>query len=851
MAKLDKYQGKRNFDITPEPAGTAASPGNGEAGGLFVVHKHAASHLHYDLRLEHEGVLESWAVPKGPSTKAGEKRLAIHVEDHPLEYGEFEGTISKDEYGGGTVMLWDRGHWHQTRRSKGRIDFELEGHKLRGAWTLTRMGSGKGSNGKDQWLLIKRSDGKTPPAGLAPVARDRSVATYRTMKQIERGEKPARQQEPPAPSLTVEDVKGARAAELPDSPRPQLAILADAVPEGGGWIHEIKFDGYRIMAAMKNGRVRLISRNGKDWTERFPEIAGELAKLPAETALLDGEVVALARDGTSSFRALQEALSARRTGTLVYQAFDLVHLDGHDLTEAALLDRKRVLADLMERAGFVGSASVRYTDHLAGQGDALYQRACGLGLEGIICKREDARYRQRRNRQWLKVKCSRHEELLIAGFTDPGGARKGFGALLLGAWDQRGRLIYAGKVGTGFSDRQLTDLRRQLDKLEMDECLLHDCPEGKGAHWVRPQLVAEVEFTEWTRDGMLRHPAFRGLREDKNPQEIRMPREARQASQAEGSRTRSNRKAASNGTSDESRVAGVRLTHPDRVLFPEQGATKLALASYYEEVADWILPQLRRRPLALLRCPQGRAKQCFFQKHPGQAMADDIPKVKIREKEGHAIYLYVEELKDLIHLVQAGTLELHVWGSRVDDLEHPDILVFDLDPGEDVDWRAVIQEARDLRQRLTDLGLTSFVRTTGGKGLHLVVPLKPSLDWDAVKAFCRGVAQAHARDNSSRVTANMSKAKRKGRIFLDYLRNGRGATAVCSYSTRARVGAPVAVPVRWDELSPALVSDRYDVDNLRRRLTALKSDPWQGFDKARRPLTNKMLEAVGVREGNR
>jgi bifunctional non-homologous end joining protein LigD len=882
LAPLEEYQKKRDFKRTPEPAGDgkpaagAASSGD----GVFVIHKHAARRLHYDLRLEHDGVLESWAVPKGPSLKPGEKRLAVKVEDHPLEYGDFEGVIPSGEYGAGTVMLWDRGRWRASKRSDGHLDFELEGHKLRGAWTLIRTSGGaSGRNGQDKndnWLLIKRRERrKQPPSELEALPEDASVATGRTMEQIaadrsrvwsgrsENGSAPAALPDP-------ERLAGHVRARMPQSLQPQLATLTDKAPAGDDWIHEIKFDGYRILAHVEDGRVRLASRNGKDWTDRFPEMATLLANLPAAAALIDGEMVAMTSEGVSSFGHLQEALSSGRTAALYYQAFDLLHLDGFDLTAVGQLERKRALARLLETAGFVGSARIRYTDHIAGKGPEFYERACRLRLEGIICKRADARYTPGRNKHWLKVKCTRHEELVVGGYTEPAGARSGFGALLLGFYHEQ-RLTYAGRVGTGFSDRQLRALHRQLRAIEIADPPFDPAPAGRGVHWVKPELVAEVEFTEWTRDGLLRHPTFRGLREDKHPKEIVMERPTQ--TPAQPARTQPARAKPAGATAAQKkplraqatpepdaleprvaaapdRVAGVRLTNPDRVLYPEQGITKLDLARYYEEIADWILPQLRGRPLSLLRCPQGRGQVCFFQKHPQQAMASHIPRVRIREKSGTKTYLYVQTVADLIALVQAGTLELHVWGSRVDDLERPDMVVFDLDPAPELSWAETVRTARDLRDRLGALGLETFVRTTGGKGLHVVTPLTPERDWEDVKAFSHGVARALAQDEPQRFTTNMSKAKRRGRIFLDYLRNGRGATAIASYSTRAREDAPVAVPVRWDELSGALSGDRYNVSNVRRRLTALRGDPWEDFDAARRPITATMLKAVGAQRSN-
>lgn len=841
MAQLDAYKRKRDFKRTPEPAGASVRrrAGGKKPGNAFVVHKHAARQLHFDLRLENNGVLESWAVPKGPSVETGVKRLAVQVEDHPIAYGDFEGTIPKKEYGGGTIMIWDRGEWTETHRSDGRIDFILAGSRLSGSWTLTRIGK-TDRKGRDNWLLIKRSDPQAsnsmPPAD---VAMDRSVVTGRTMAQIAQGVVPAEAKE----SRPERAATGARArprrTRVPRRLKPQLATLVDAVPTGPEWLHEIKFDGYRIIASLDGGSVRLWSRNGKDWTRRFASIAASLENIPAASAVLDGEVVAIEKDGVSSFRKLQQALSEDRTGDLVYQVFDLIHFDGASLRDTPLRARKRALSELLDLANFNGKDRVRFTEHLEGDGTELLEHACNLGLEGIISKHADARYRATRNRLWRKIKCVRHEELLVGGYTEPAGKRVGFGALLLGMWSEAGKLVYAGKVGTGFSDRQLKSLLARLRKLKTADCPFDGCSAVGAAHWVRPEMIVEVQFTEWTRDGLLRHPSFRGLREDKNPEDIRMSEPSVSSVEATAVRGKNNRRL-------NNEVAGVTLSNPDRILYPDQGIGKLELARYYEEIASWILPQVRHRPLSLLRCPQGRAKECFFQKHPGDAISSHIPRIDIREKSGKSSYLYIEKLSDLIALVQAGTLELHLWGCTVTDLERPDTLVFDLDPGPGVSWPAIIAASRSLQDRLQDLGLASFVRLTGGKGLHVVVPLQPNSGWDDVKAFARGVADAHAKDDPKKLTINMSKAKRRGRIFIDYLRNGRGATAIASYSTRARKRAPIAVPIRWDELTPALTSNRYNVLSVRRRLRALRSDPWQGFDESRRPLTRKMFASVGV-----
>lgn len=880
MPSLEEYRRKRDFERTPEPTGpddlvaelVREAQQQGLESGEFVIQKHDARNLHYDLRLEMGGVYKSWAVPKGPSLTPGEKRLAVHVEDHPLEYGEFEGVIPEGEYGGGTVMLWDRGRWAATKlkgkaKSKnknkshgdmGHIDFVLLGEKLRGVWTLVRT-AGRLGNKADNWLLIKRRDTTRGTAEGESSLTDLSVATGRTMQQIAADRDRTWTQDGEASSHTqrlpdIAGLKGARHKAMPKSLKPALAQTKNQAPAGDEWLHEIKFDGYRILARYKSGAITLLSRSGRDWTKRFLEIAkllrNPMRKLNIKNAVLDGEVMALSADGTSSFRTLQEAISKGDTRGLIYQVFDLIYYDGYDLTAVPLTERKRFLAELLSVSGFTSTASIRYTDHIQGQGPAFAEQACRLGLEGIICKRADGAYGAGQRKNWLKVKCTEQEELIICGFTDPAGQRSGFGALLLAAWDGN-QLVYAGRVGTGFTERLLVNLYRCLRELEVAQSPLASPPTEKDIHWVRPQLVAEIEFKEWTREGVLRHSSFKGLRDDLDPQDIQLPQAARHLERdhaqpvtqrtsglASTARTR--------GKGETAQVAGVTLTNPNRVLYPDQGITKLQLAQFYEDIEPWVLSQIAYRPLSLVRCPEGYTKNCFFQKHPHSVVTESIPRVQIADKQGREPYLYIEKPADIITLVQAGVLELHVWGSRIEDVEHPDILVFDLDPGPSVHLMEIQRVARDLRQRLRQLGLESFVRTTGGKGLHLVVPVVPQKDWGQVKAFCQAVARQHAQDDRTRVTANMAKSKRYGKIFMDYLRNGRGATAIGSYSTRARAGAPVAVPVTWDELTEALTPDRYNVETLRRRLAVLRTDPWQDFEAARKPLTNAMLRAVDV-----
>lgn len=823
QTRLRAYHRKRDFRRTREPSGEQTVAASGQ---LYVMHKHAARHDHFDLRIEQDGVLRSWALPRGPSLESGEKRLAVEVEDHPLDYGAFEGTIPEGEYGAGTVMLWDQGVWQPNGRNDAdQLDFVLDGEKLKGAWTLVRT-RGKDRGKQSQWLLIKRSD--RSPRRLEP--DDRSVISGRSMAQIAGAE---------ASVSRAGTLSGARQAPLPERIAPQLATLNEHAPHGADWLHEIKFDGYRILARIDQGKVRLLTRNGHDWAARFQAQARQLQQLPLEQAFLDGEMVAVTAAGVSDFSGLQEALSRKQTARLCYQLFDLPYLDGHDLSAVPLEERKRLLAELL--ASTAGSTPLlRYSDHVRGEGEAFFEQARELGLEGIVSKRADAPYRSGRGTLWRKLKCTRHDEFVVGGFSPPAGSRSGFGALLLGAWRDgadEDQLVYMGRVGTGFSEYMLNDLYDQLQRLVTDKAPFAPGPAlaqvPRGTQWVTPRLVAEVEYAERTGDGLLRHSRFRGLREDRRPEEIRLDEEPPVTSPT----VRQN---------DSARVAGITLTHPERTLYPDPGVTKLELARYYAAIADWMLPWLANRPLSLLRCPDGQDQECFFQKHPDNSLGKNIGRVAITENDGPRDYVYVRSLSDIIALVQHGVLEFHPWGCQVEDIEHPDLLVFDLDPAPEVAWERVLDTARALRDRLEGLGFTAYARLTGGKGLHVVVPLEPRADWATAKAFAKALSAQQVRDAPGRLTVQMAKSKRRGRIFIDYLRNGRGATAIASYSTRARPGAPVAVPVRWDELSPALRADRYTLNNLRRRLGALKHDPWEDFYEAAVPLDADRLRAVGL-----
>ncbi|HEV8530620.1 MAG TPA: DNA ligase D [Methylomirabilota bacterium] len=866
---LREYRRKRNFKKTPEPSGKAA-PRRRKGELLFVVQKHAASRLHYDFRLELDGVLKSWAVPKGPSLDPADKRLAMHVEDHPLEYGSFEGIIPKGEYGGGTVLLWDRGTWepvgdpHQAYRA-GNLKFVLKGEKLRGGWALVRIRGGRrGDDSGRSWLLIKERDAEARSGRSANVVelKPKSVLTGRTLEEIaaaedrvwhsdgDGGKKTATPRKPPAAPrpaparrsrghapVSVADVPGARHAALPKFVPPQLATLVSQAPSGDAWLHEMKYDGYRILARLDHGRVRLLSRNGRDWTEKFPSIAEAVGHLLAERAMLDGEIAVLHPDGTTSFQALQNFLSGTGRGQLVYMVFDLLHLNGWDLTGARLEERKAVLERLLA-SGNGKSGSVRYSDHVAGDGPDFFTHACRLGLEGVVAKRRDAQYRSTRGADWLKIKCVKRQEVVIGGYTDPEGSRIGIGALLVGVYED-GRLVYAGKVGTGFDQKTLRALKKRLAPLEQKACPFATNPTGVGRpHWVKPELVAEVSFSEWTADGKMRHPSFQGLREDKPAtsvvrelpvrveEVVEMPTSSTKT--AKGKNRQSPTPASVKGPG-EAVVAGVRLTHADRVLYPAPKTTKRDLALFYESIADWILPHLAGRPTALVRCPEGVAKECFYQKHVGTWAPESLRRVKIRERTKIGEYLVVDSLAALIGLVQIGILEIHTWNSVVERLEQPDRLVFDLDPGPGVTWKRVVEGARLIRERLLALHLESFVKTTGGKGLHVVAPLSPGPTWDEGAAFARTLAQGIAREDPRGYVAHMAKSVRQGKIFIDYLRNVRGATSVAAYSTRAKPSAPVSVPLGWEELSPAITSDHYTIVNLPRRLAGLKVDPWARY----------------------
>ena len=783
---LATYRAKRDFARTAEPSGAKLpSTGNG-----FVVQKHAATRLHYDFRLELDGALVSWAVTRGPSVNPDDKRLAVRTEDHPLDYARFEGTIPKGEYGGGTVMLWDNGTWEsipgkdpRETLPEGHLHFILHGRRMAGEWILFRLkprGKEKGEN----WILRKVNDAFAGGSDDLVGIHLTSVNTGRTMDEIAAGKavrkrKCAKPAAPPSAASAKPAGKRRKAAgTLPPFQPVQLAALVDHVPSGDRWIHELKYDGYRTMLAIGAGEGRAYTRSGLDWSDRFAGLIGDAITLDVASALIDGEAVVILPDGRTSFQALQAALRGDPS-KIDYVAFDLLELNGEDLTPRPLLERKEMLAALIGE----GRGHIRYSDHIVGRGEELFKSFCGAGLEGVISKRVDARYSGSRSGSWVKTKCIRRQEFVIVGWT-PSDKQRGFRALLLGV-NEKGKLRFAGKVGTGFSGDEIERLMDLMAPLEQKTATV-EAPRAavRGAHWIKPRLVAEVAYIEFTDEGVLRHSSYLGLREDKKPEAVVLEIEAPVATAAKPAAT-----------------SGVKISNRDRVIFPEGKLTKGELADYYEAVAQIMLPWAGSRPISLVRCPQGRDKKCFFQKHDAGSFGDDVKQVGILEKDGHQEpYLFVDTPAGLLTCVQMGTIEFHGWGARIEDVEKADRLVFDLDPDEGLDFKDVVSAAFHLQDVLGQMGLVTFPMVTGGKGVHVIAPLTPTAEWPQVKDFAHRFAMALAQADPERFTAALAKAKRTGKIFVDYLRNQRGATAVMPYSARSRPFAPIAVPLTWEEL---------------------------------------------------
>jgi bifunctional non-homologous end joining protein LigD len=870
---LKTYHQKRNFKVTPEPKGKAAA---GHKKGLqYVIQKHDASRLHYDFRLELEGTLKSWAVPKGPSLDPGKKSLAVHVEDHPIDYGDFEGVIPKGQYGGGTVLLWDRGTWEPVgdpveEYRAGKLHFILHGEKLKGEWSLVRMGGsagGDGKNGGKNWLLIKSRD------KYASTTRDiledspRSVKSKRTLQRIEEDREDVWSDE----AKETAKLEKAKKSAMPTTLSPQLAMLAEHPPMGDQWIHEVKFDGYRVLAFIKAGKVKLLTRRGLDWTAKFAGIARALEKLKADSAIVDGEAVVLDGAGRSDFQALQSSMKDGRGAPAVYFAFDLPFCDGVDLREVPLVERKERLEKLLKESKL--GPRINYSDHVRGEGEGVIEKACGMGLEGIVSKKADSSYVSRREPTWVKSKCGNRQEFIIIGYTDPQGSRTGFGSLLLGYHDDKGRLVYGGRVGTGFDEKGLRELGARLKKLGQDDPPTDVAPprrERSGAHWVKPELVGEVRFTAWTRDGVLRHPAFIALRLDKEPGKIArekpvepkklerlanegarnsaptltLPRSTGRGDNSGGGGKKGTRANVS-AERDDSQVAGVRLTHPEKELYPEEHITKRDVVEYYKAVQEWMLPHVVGRPLALLRCPEGLKEKCFFQRNWSENMPGAIGKIDVRGKGKHERHVTIRDLAGVISLVQMSVLEIHCWNCTNEDVEHPDQLIFDLDPGPDLAWNRVIEGARAVKRMLDSLKLPSFLKTTGGKGLHVVIPIEPGIDWASAKSFCKTIAEALSQD-SKEFVANMRKDLRGGKIYIDYNRNDHFATAVAAYSTRGRAGAGVSMPLSWNDLGKLKSAAQFTVENAAEHCRKRKNDPWADFEKSRVDLR----KAIEKRSGN-
>jgi len=785
---LHDYRTKRDFARTSEPAGgDDASPD----GRSFVVQKHAATRLHWDFRLEWDGVLLSWAVTRGPSAAVSAKRLAVRTEDHPLDYGTFEGTIPKPEYGAGTVMLWDRGTWApkgdvEAGLAEGMLKFVLVGARMRGAWVLIRMKPRAGEK-RENWLLIKEHDAHETddPEGLV-TEHLTSVETGRDMAAIASGAatKPMKAKRP-------------KATVSPPPFRPvQLATPQSAVPAGDDWLHEVKVDGYRCLAALGGGAVRLYTRNGLDWTRQFGTLVPAFEALACDTALIDGEVVA---EGVEhqAFSALQDRL--KHGGPLGLVAFDILYLDGKDLTALPLLDRKGKLERLLSGA----DGPIRYSTHIEGNGPAAWAQVCAAGREGIVSKLASAPYHAGRHHSWLKLKCGQRQEFVIGGWSPSTTRGRPFASLLMGAYEG-GQLIYRGRVGSGFGDREFAQLVPLLEaRARKPSPFVSVPPEVKAAHWVAPDLVGEVKFAELTADGHIRHGTWQGLRLDKPATDVGLER-AEEEPMAET-------KAGS------VKIKGIAITHPERDVFGN-GVTKGQVAQHYADVADRMLPFVQNRPLSLLRCPDGVAGQCFFQKHHGGGMSDAIGTVAISDAEADADYITLSSAAGLVAATQIGAIEFHIWGARNAALEQPDRIVFDLDPDEGLPFSTVKAAAFELRDRLVDLGLPSVPMLSGGKGVHVIVPLRPKAEWEAVKLFSRTLAVLLAEAKPEKFIATMSKAKRKGLIFIDWMRNERGSTAIAPYALRARPGAKVAVPVSWTELDSAQSAGDFDITSVRDRL---------------------------------
>jgi bifunctional non-homologous end joining protein LigD len=884
--QLERYRAMRDFHISAEPhGGSDARPAKSGNSLPFVVQKHAARQLHYDFRLGWRGVLKSWAVAKGPSYFPGDKRLAVEVEDHPMEYGGFEGTIPKGQYGGGTVMVWDFGEWEplgdvDQELEKGNLKFRLLGTKLKGKWALVRMKRSLDRSNKPNWLLIKEKDEFAQPEN-SPAVLDLvpdSALTHRTMEQIAANQdhiwdsrqglrEPAKERstgtKPRTPEAASQQQKALdkliRSAPLEDFPgfvTPQLAKEARSVPNTRDWVHELKLDGYRIQIHVRTGaggnssapKARLFTRKGLGWTARMPGIAQATAALGVESAILDGEVVVLDPSGRSSFADLQAAFQNGRQSNLVYFAFDLLHLNGHNLRGLPLLKRKEILEKLLSHVDT--DSPLRFCEHIHGKGDVVFAKACDLGAEGIVSKLISSPYTSGRGNAWLKMKAALKQEFVIGGFTPVAKTGQGIGALLLGYYKD-GTLLYAGRCGTGYSRETERTLRIRLDALVQKAPSFAQLPREarKDAIWVKPEVVAQIAFAAWTNDNLIRMSSFQGLREDKPATDV--VRESPETASPPSPRaTSSIRASVVSAPAKSTGQLPIAITHPNKVLDEASGMTKQQLAEYYLAIAEHMLPHIADRPLSILRCPDGIGKQFFFQKHMTTGLPKGVRNVPIKNKKTGKVeeFLTLNSAEGLLGLAQLAVLEIHPWGSKNDAVDKPDRIIFDLDPDEAIAWSALAAAAQELRSRLNELKLESYLKTTGGKGLHVVVPIQPEHDWPIIKQFAHAVVLKMEKDDPRLYTTNMSKAVRPNHIYLDYLRNDRESTAIAPFSTRARPSVPVAVTLDWKELRSS-DRPRFYVSDFSDWQKRLRRDPWQKMLTSRQRLTTDMLFSFGVKTG--
>ncbi|HEK1689276.1 TPA: DNA ligase D [Pseudomonas putida] len=824
---LQEYERKRDFNATPEPSGKRGRAKRNHA-LQFCIQKHDASHLHYDFRLELNGTLKSWAIPKGPSLDPKVRRLAVHVEDHPLDYADFEGNIPEGHYGAGDVIVWDRGIWEpegdaNQAYAKGKLRFRLQGEKLSGMWNLfrTRL-AGK----KEQWMLVKSHDAQARSEADYSIveAQPDSVISDRTL--VPRRSASAK----PAPKR--KRAGAGKKAALPGQLQPQLATLVDS-PPAGDWRYEVKFDGYRMLARVEGDDVRLFTRNGHDWSHKMPRQVAALRALGLDSAWLDGEMVVNGENGVADFQALQNAFDTAHDEQIVYYLFDLLFLGGQDLRALPLEDRRKALDELLEHDQ---SEVLEFSADFEQPVESLLDSACRLELEGLIGKRAGSPYAGRRSADWIKLKCKQRQEFVIVGFTDPKGSRSGFGALLLALHDpDSGALRYAGKVGTGFSATTLDSIQARLKPLEIGKPALPRPPTGaeaRGVHWLKPKLMAEVAYAQMTRDGVVRHSVFHGLRDDKPASAIDLERAMPTKTVPKPKRAKA--------TED---LGDLRLTHPDRIIDASIGATKRQIAEYYAGVSQWILPQLKDRPVALVRAPDGLNGELFFQKNAGQLHIANVLSYD-KTKAGQAA-MVINRPDTLLGAVQMNMLELHTWNATDKDFDKPDRFVLDLDPDPALPWKAMLEATQLALTLLDELGLKVFLKTSGGKGMHLVVPLTRRAGWDEVKDFSHAIVNYLAKLFPDRLSAVSGPKNRVGRIFIDYLRNGKGATTACAYSLRAREGLPVSVPVWREELGQLKGANQWHIGNLHERLAEV-DDPWADMGKTRQSITARMRKQMGM-----